>query len=114
MTTEDTSSQHEGEPGGTGSAPGGGTPKGTTAGYGTDQYSFPLYRARDGHILGGVAAGLARYLDLDVSLVRIVIVALGVLGGLGIPLYLAAWLLVPEEATGRCVLADLLHPQAAL
>lgn len=114
MTTEDTSSQPAGDSGGTGSAPGAGASSGTTSGYWTDDFSFPLYRAREGHILGGVAAGLARYLDLDVSLVRIVIVVLALLGGLGIPLYLAAWLLIPEEGTGRSVLADLLHPQTAL
>ena len=114
MTAEDTSSQPAGEPGATGSTPGTGPSNGTDFGYGTDQASFPLYRAHEGHMLGGVAAGLARYLDLDVSLVRIVFVVLALIGGVGVPFYLAAWLLIPEEGTGRSVLADLLHPQAAL
>jgi len=114
MTEEDISSQPAGEPGATGSTPGTGPSDGTTFGYGTHQATFPLYRAREGQILGGVAAGLARYLDLDVSLVRIVIVVLALIGGVGVPLYLAAWLLIPEEGTSRSVLADLLHPQAAL
>ena len=41
-------------------------------------------------MLGGVAAGAAVYLDVDPTLVRIAFVILGLLGGLAIPLYLAA------------------------
>lgn len=54
-----------------------------------------LRRPDSGRILGGVAAGIAEYLDVDVWVVRLVLVALALLGGVGIPLYLAAWLLIP-------------------
>jgi phage shock protein PspC (stress-responsive transcriptional regulator) len=44
-----------------------------------------------------VAAGLADYFGLDVALVRAIFAVLTVLGLLGAVIYLAAWLLVPEE-----------------
>jgi len=58
-----------------------------------------LRRKSEGRILGGVAAGLAAYFALDVAHVRIILVALSFLGGAAVPLYLAAWLLVPEEGS---------------
>jgi phage shock protein PspC (stress-responsive transcriptional regulator) len=48
-------------------------------------------------MLGGVAAGLARYLDIDVVIVRVAFAALTVLGGSGAFIYVAAWLLIPAE-----------------
>lgn len=57
-----------------------------------------LYRKREGEMLGGVAAGLADYFQLDVSLVRLIIILLTVLtGGAGIVAYLLAWIVIPEE-----------------
>lgn len=47
-------------------------------------------------VLGGVAAGFGRYLDLDPVLVRLGFVLLAFANGLGILLYLAAWLLMPR------------------
>lgn len=61
-------------------------------------------------MLAGVASGIARYLGIDVLLVRIVLVVLCFAGGIGVPLYLASWLLVPEEgtdgSTGSSIAAD--------
>jgi len=62
-----------------------------------------LHRLLDGRILGGVAAGLAEWLDLDASVVRIGFVVLALLGGLAVPLYLAGWLLIPDEGADRSV-----------
>lgn len=59
--------------------------------------AVPLRRPFHGRMLAGVAAGLADYLDLDLALVRVVLVVLACMGGIGIPLYLAGWLLIPEE-----------------
>lgn len=48
--------------------------------------------------LGGVCSGLADYLDVDVVLVRILVVAGTIVsGGLGLLIYLAAWMIVPLE-----------------
>jgi phage shock protein PspC (stress-responsive transcriptional regulator) len=47
-------------------------------------------------MVGGVAGGIARQFGIDVTLVRVAIVALAI-AGIGIPLYLAAWVLIPED-----------------
>ncbi len=58
---------------------------------------FRLHRSRTERMLGGVCGGLAESLDIDVTLLRVALVALTVLGGgIGIPLYIAAWVLAPE------------------
>jgi phage shock protein PspC (stress-responsive transcriptional regulator)/uncharacterized membrane protein len=60
-------------------------------------------------MLGGVAAGLAHYLDVDPIVVRIGFVVLAILWGTGVLLYLAAWLLIPAEDSDRAVVQDLLE-----
>ena len=62
-----------------------------------------LRRPSGGRILGGVAAGLAAYFALNVAHVRIILVALSFLGGAAVPLYLAAWVLIPEEGSGTAI-----------
>ncbi len=47
-------------------------------------------------MIGGVAAGLASYTNIDVSLVRLGFLALTVFGGSGPLVYAAAWLIIPE------------------
>jgi phage shock protein PspC (stress-responsive transcriptional regulator) len=56
-----------------------------------------LVRVRDGRWLGGVAAGLGRYFDVNPLVYRIAFAALAFAGGTGILLYLAAWLVIPAE-----------------
>jgi phage shock protein PspC (stress-responsive transcriptional regulator) len=67
-----------------------------------------LRRPSGGRILGGVAAGLAAYFALDVAHVRIILVALSFLGGVAVPLYLAAWLLIPEEGSDTAIADEVL------
>lgn len=58
---------------------------------------FRLRRSRTDRMLGGVCGGLAESLGVDVTLLRIGLVALTVLGaGFGAVLYVAAWVLAPE------------------
>jgi phage shock protein C len=45
----------------------------------------------------GVCAGLAKYLDVDVNLVRIIIVLISLSGGAGIVAYIIAALVLPFE-----------------
>ncbi len=72
-----------------------------------------LRRPAEGRIIGGVAAAVADYLDLDRSVVRIGAVALVLLGGAGVPLYLAGWLLIPADGAPSSVVEDFLgHARA--
>jgi phage shock protein C len=56
-----------------------------------------LYRKREGQIVAGVCTGLADYLGIDVTIVRLVFAALAIFGGAGVLLYVIAWAVVPEE-----------------
>ena len=58
-------------------------------------------------VLAGVAAGLARYLGVDVMIVRLAFVVLTIVGGAGIPLYLAGLLLIPEEGSDVSIASSL-------
>ena len=62
-----------------------------------------LRRSADDKMLAGVAGGIARYLNTDVTLVRIIIAALVLFTGAGVALYVAAWLLIPADGQGQSV-----------
>ena len=72
----------------------------------TDQpEARPLRRSADDKMLGGVAGGIARYLDADATLVRVLIAALTLVTGAGAALYLAAWLLIPADGDDPSIAA---------
>ena len=56
-----------------------------------------LYKDINNKKLAGVCAGLAEYLKMDVSLVRILWVVITLLGSLGLWLYIACALILPEK-----------------
>jgi phage shock protein PspC (stress-responsive transcriptional regulator) len=56
-----------------------------------------LSRAARGRWVGGVCAGLARLRGLPVASLRLVFVAAALVGGLGILVYLACWIIIPAE-----------------
>jgi phage shock protein PspC (stress-responsive transcriptional regulator) len=58
-------------------------------------------RRSDGRVIAGVAGGLADYTGLDPALFRVAFIALAVVGGGGILLYLMAWLVLPEETDSQ-------------
>ena len=59
---------------------------------------YRLRRSRTDRMLGGVLGGAAATFGVDAALLRIAIVVLTVLGfGAGALIYLAAWIVVPEE-----------------
>jgi phage shock protein PspC (stress-responsive transcriptional regulator) len=68
-----------------------------TAGNGARSGNFR--RPVENRMLGGVAGALARFFDADVATIRIVFIVLAVVGGAGLPLYLAGWLLIPDETS---------------
>lgn len=57
-----------------------------------------LYRSRTDSVLGGVAGGVAEYLDADPAIVRIIWAILAIVtGGIFLVLYIVMWIVVPEE-----------------
>jgi phage shock protein PspC (stress-responsive transcriptional regulator) len=56
-----------------------------------------LERKVEGRWLAGVCAGLADYLGVDATLIRVVLAVLTVFGGFGALAYVLAWALMPEE-----------------
>jgi phage shock protein C len=57
-----------------------------------------LYRSKSQKMLAGVCGGLAEYFDVDVSIVRLMLVALDFITGIA-PMfffYIIAWIVVPE------------------
>jgi phage shock protein PspC (stress-responsive transcriptional regulator) len=68
----------------------------------------PLRRAYHGRMLAGVCAGIADYLAVDVTIVRVAFVVFTFLGGAGIPAYLACLLLIPEEGADQSIAGSLL------
>jgi signal transduction histidine kinase len=61
----------------------------------------PLRRDREGAVLGGVCAGLGRRLGIDPIVLRVVFLAATAAGGLGVVLYLLAWVALPAEGESR-------------
>jgi phage shock protein PspC (stress-responsive transcriptional regulator) len=86
------------------------TPEGDLSGSGsrpsTGAGRRPLRRAYHGRMLAGVAAGIADYLGVDVTLVRVAFAVATLLGGAGIPAYLAGLLLIPEEGSDVSLATD--------
>ena len=56
-----------------------------------------LRRSRTDRSIAGVCAGLANYLGIDTTLVRILTLCLIIFGGMSLWVYIILWLLIPEE-----------------
>jgi phage shock protein C len=68
----------------------------------------PLRRAYNGRMIAGVCAGIADYLSVDVTIVRVAFAVFTFLGGAAIPAYLACLLLIPEEGSDQSIASSLL------
>lgn len=68
----------------------------------------PLWRSRTQRWLTGVAGGLGEYFGIDPLIIRIVFAGLTIFHGLGVALYLIAWVLIPEEGSDRAAGQDLI------
>jgi phage shock protein PspC (stress-responsive transcriptional regulator) len=73
------------------------------------QTGTALRRPFEGRVLTGVAEGLGRYFGVDTTLVRIGFVVLTVIGGAGVPLYLAGLLLIPDEGSDQSIAASIIE-----
>ncbi len=56
-----------------------------------------LYRSRIDRFIAGVCGGMAEYFAVDANIFRILFVILAFFGGIGLILYLAAIIIVPEN-----------------
>jgi len=56
-----------------------------------------LYRSNSDEMIGGVCGGIARYLRLDTTLVRLFFVLLAVGDSVGVLIYFILWLVMPSE-----------------
>jgi phage shock protein C len=56
-----------------------------------------LYRSRKDKVFGGVAGGIARSLNTDPAIVRLIFALMVIVAGGGVLLYLILWIAIPEE-----------------
>lgn len=56
-----------------------------------------LYRSQNDRLIAGICGGLAEYLNMDSTVVRLVFIILLFFGGSGFLIYIVMWIFVPEE-----------------
>ena len=56
-----------------------------------------LYRSKTEKKIAGVCGGLAKYLNVDVTIVRLIWAIVGICAGAGLIAYLICALIMPEE-----------------
>lgn len=56
-----------------------------------------LRRSRTDRSIAGVCSGLAKYLDLDTTVLRVLALCLVLFAGMSLWVYIILWLLIPEE-----------------
>lgn len=62
-----------------------------------------LERDIENKMIAGVAAGVAEFFDIDVTIIRIVWAVAVVFGGFGLIIYLIMWIVVPEKGQDRTI-----------
>ncbi len=58
-----------------------------------------LYRNPEGKVIAGVSQGLAKFLDIDITVVRVLFVLSIFLGGTGLLVYAVLWIILPEATS---------------
>ena len=56
-----------------------------------------LTRVEEGRMIAGVCTGLAKYLGVDATIVRLIFVLLALFAAGGVLLYIIKWLIMPME-----------------
>lgn len=67
-----------------------------------------LRRPAQNRIFAGVGVGVADYLGTDVTVTRVGLAAVAILGHVAIPAYAVGWALMPEEGKSRSRAAEFL------
>jgi phage shock protein C len=71
---------------------------GTRTGLGrTEHAAKPLMLDKRNKKIAGVCAGLARYFEVDVVFMRVLVLAVALATGVGFLAYLAAWIIMPSD-----------------
>lgn len=59
-----------------------------------------LYRSKDDRWLGGVCGGIAKYFNVDSTIIRVLFILLALIIGGGILVYIILWIIIPEQPDG--------------
>ena len=59
------------------------------------------YRSRRDKVIAGVCMGMARQFNLSVTLIRLAFLLAACMGGWGLIIYVALWLIMPKEPETR-------------
>ena len=70
-----------------------------TSAFPEDKVPRKLYRDMDNKGLAGVCAGLAQYFEIDVTIIRIIMLVALIMGTSGFWIYLVLWIAVPRAET---------------
>ena len=62
-----------------------------------DMKNKKLYRDTENKMIAGVCAGLAKYVNMDPTLIRILWVLITAFGGSGVIAYLVCMFVIPED-----------------
>ncbi|MBN1877589.1 MAG: PspC domain-containing protein [Anaerolineae bacterium] len=57
-----------------------------------------FYRSSTDRMIGGVCGGLADYLHIDATFIRLFFILLALGNGMGVTIYLILWLIMPDES----------------
>ncbi|MCL5736648.1 MAG: PspC domain-containing protein [Actinobacteria bacterium] len=57
-----------------------------------------LQRSRTEKMIAGVCGGIAQYLEVDPTLIRVIWVLITLMAGVGVLLYLILWVIMPLES----------------
>lgn len=58
-----------------------------------------MYRDTEKKVIGGVAGGVAAFFGVDVTVIRVLFVVFGFVGGIGFLAYIILWIALPEAKT---------------
>lgn len=75
--------------------------------------SVKLYRSRTDKMIAGVCGGLGEYLRIDPTIIRLFFLLLGLSSGVGVPVYLVLWIIIPYPEQGVVGAGDTLRSGAS-
>lgn len=65
-----------------------------------------LYRSEKNRIIAGVCGGLGDYFGIDPTIIRLIFVALAMMGGSTVWIYIILWVVIPSESSVKTETED--------